>query len=81
MTNREKLVEASRLLTEVAGDMDASTKVCACCQFRVKNNWPQHLLHDNLLAKVRAIERMLGYNDGRIERGWQWFGGPQPSAE
>lgn len=77
MTNTDKLKEAKRLVEEVAADMDTSTKVCGCCQFKVKNNWPQHQLHELLAGTAAKLGRMLGHDDGRLEAGWEWSGPPQ----
>lgn len=59
MTNRERLEEARRLLTEATASLDTASHTCPTCQLTVKENWSQEQAATTLQGLVKKIDRTL----------------------
>jgi hypothetical protein len=55
-----KLLQAARLIEEVAAELDRSGNVCDCCGLTVQANRPEFLRGVELDAMVKKLERFGG---------------------
>lgn len=58
--NEAKLLQAARLIGEVAAGYDRSSDLCKCCGLTVQANRPEFLRGIELDAMVKKLERFCG---------------------
>lgn len=59
MTNREKLLEALRLLNEARDDLNQEATPCGACGLHVKQNWLESQAAETLRGSRAKIGRLL----------------------
>lgn len=63
MTNREKLLEALRLMNEARNSLNQETTPCGACGLHVKQNWSESQAAETLRGARAKIGRLLEHKD------------------
>jgi hypothetical protein len=77
MTNRERLLDAIRLVEAAAAGLDTAGHTCDACGLQVRTNWPEHQAHVTLRGVVSKLERLM---EAPNLRRWLDAASPEPGG-
>jgi hypothetical protein len=58
-TNRHKLNQAIRLITEAKADLNREKSACGHCGLTVRANWTEDQAGETLVGVIKRIDRLL----------------------